>query len=309
MQTYIGFSGVTTSSFLNSTTGIFTSLLNSTATSTTSTTSTISTTSTETSITTSTETASSSYLSSSGNLQGGGGHATSTPSSTSTAGAGTGSGTGLSIQKPAVIGGLIGGLAGIALILALALLFLRSKKRRYRRSRGSGPVLAGGAASRLSPSGGPVAEESSTWSLPGGSAGILKRFRPTTPQPETAIAAPPGEKGFYKVSGRKIPPVIGGGGGDGFGGGYKKEALDSPIDPYGLGPSDRYQSLEVVGGSSERVIMRPSPARTPERSHTPTRSPTEASPGGRPPRPFRDGLGRSHPSEDGSKASKFVEDV
>jgi len=159
-----------------------------------------------------------------------------------------------------------------------------------------------------------VVEGSSTWSLSGGSAGILNRFRPITPQPETAIATPPGERGFYRVSGRKIPPVLGGGGGDGFGGGYGKETLESPIDPYGPGPSGRFQSLEAFGGSSaasgERIIMRPSPARTPERSRTPpTRSPTEASSGGRPPRLFRDGLGRSHPSEDGSKTSKFVEDV
>ncbi|KAI9770096.1 MAG: hypothetical protein M1840_003546 [Geoglossum simile] len=303
--TSTGVSGGTTTSFLNSTTGAFTSLLNSTATSTTST---ASTTSTEISTTSSTETTFSSYLPSSGNPQGGG-HGTSSPSSTSTPGAGIGSGTGLSIQKPAVIGGLVGGLAGVALILVLALLFIRSKKRKNRRSRGLAPALTGGSASHTRPSGGPVAGGSSTWSLSGGSGGILKRFRPITPQPETALAAPPSEKGFYKVSGRKIPPVLGGGGGDGFGGGYEKETLGSPSDLYGVGSSARFQSLEAIGGSGERVIMRPSPARTPERSHTPTRSPTEASPGGRLPRPFRDGLGRSHPSEDGSKASKFVEDV
>ncbi|KAI9785133.1 MAG: hypothetical protein M1839_000771 [Geoglossum umbratile] len=300
-STSTGFSNGTTTSFLKSTTESSTSLLNSTTTSTTSTTS------TEISTTSSTETTFSNYPSSSGIDQGSGGHATSTASGTPTGGAGGGSGPGLNIQKPAIIGGLVGGLAGFALMLVLALLLIRSRKRKNRRSRSLDPASTSESVTRTSPPGGGLGG-SSTWPLSGRSAGILGRFRPITPQPGTADAAPASERGFYKVSGRKITPVLGSGGGDGFGGGYGKQTLGSPDDPHGAGPASQLRSSDAMGGGGDRVVLRPSPARTPEVS-TPTRSLTDSSPGGRPLRPFRDGLGRSHPSEDGSKASRFVEDV
>ncbi|KAH0556695.1 hypothetical protein GP486_005514 [Trichoglossum hirsutum] len=268
----------TTTASSNSTLVTSTSLLNSTTTSTTFTTS-----STEASTTSSTETGISTSTESSGGNLGGGGPATSTgANSTPTSGAGPGSGTGLSVQKPAVIGGIVGGLAGIALILILMLLIIRSKKEKMRRY-------------DLEPASNPANRVSSTPSDP---AGLLRRFRPSQQPVETSEITPPGERGFYKVSGRKIPPVLGGGGGDGFGGGY--DETPGPGPPGGRG---------VIESSGSIVAIRPSPARTPVVSHSPTR---ESSQGRlpRPPRsPFRDGLGRSHPSEDGSKASRFVEDV
>ncbi|KAH0541360.1 hypothetical protein FGG08_004198 [Glutinoglossum americanum] len=245
-------------------------------------------TSSETSAASSTDTGSSSSTASSGNGFGGGGPGNSGASSTPTSGAGSGSGTGPGIREPAVIGGLVGGLAGVALILILVLLIIRSKKAKLRRHTME-PAVTGGPSSDLSGS----------WF---GLAGLLKRFRPAPPQVETSEATSSGEKRFYKVSGRKIPSVLGGGGGDGFGGGYDKETLGGPHDPYGAGPSGDRGGL---GGSGTIIATRPSPARTPVISHSPTRESLQ----GRPLRPFRDGLGRSHPSEDGSKASRFVEDV
>ncbi|CAZ82003.1 unnamed protein product [Tuber melanosporum] len=78
--------------------------------------------------------------------------------------------------SPRLLGGVLGGVAGIALILLAVLYFVKRHKREL--------VLQ---ARDDAGYGGPV--------------------EPAGDQP---VAVVPGERGFYKVSGRKLPPVIGG---------------------------------------------------------------------------------------------------
>ena len=68
-------------------------------------------------------------------------------------------------------------------------------------------------------------------------------------------------------------------------------------------------------GDTEIAIMRPSPARTPVTGgfvpppRSPRNIPSPRSPGTPISRGHRDGLGRSHPSFDGSRGSRFTEDM
>jgi len=107
---------------------------------------------------------------------GGGGGVASTNTAPSVSPTSTESSGGGAPVSPKLLGGVLGGVAGIALILLALLYFMRRHKRelviRARDDAGYG---------------GPV--------------------QPTGDQP---MAVVPGERGFYKVSGRKLPPVIGG---------------------------------------------------------------------------------------------------
>ncbi|KAI9731413.1 MAG: hypothetical protein M1835_003531 [Candelina submexicana] len=156
-------------------------------------------------------------------------------------------------------------------------------------------------------------------------AGFLKRFRPTSQQTATTTETTPSERGFVNLGGRKLPSVFGPAGGDGFGGGYNREALSGSSfyrdsqgfygGPGGAGPST---SPATPGPSrqpgqrpeSDVAVLRPSPARTPVTSQGPA-APLPAPPR-RPPTPRRqnssDGIGRSHPSFDGSRGSRFQEE-
>ena len=129
------------------------------------------------------------------------------------------------------------------------------------------------------------------------------------------------ERGFYRVSGRKITSVLQSGG-DGYG-----ERYEEPMPSRGfnddragaLSGSSWYRDSQGFSGgpgtSSIRPlemasitrdsgvpVMRPSPARTPVTEQGPFTS-IPLNP------PTRDPLGRSHPSRDGSHASKFMEEV
>ncbi|OAA40365.1 hypothetical protein NOR_05926 [Metarhizium rileyi] len=129
---------------------------------------------------------------------------------------GTSSGPDLTPQQKQVIGGVVGAVAGVAFIGFLLMLFLRYKKKGSHTIFGS---QSGGAASRAlgdgtsgnSGSGGATAE----WpAVPGAVAAALvslsgKRAPPASQSSES------GERGFYRVSGRKLPSVLHNGG-DGY---------------------------------------------------------------------------------------------
>jgi len=130
------------------------------------------------------------------------------------------------------------------------------------------------------------------------------------------------ERGFYRISGRKLPSVLQSGG-DGYG-----DEIHDKTAAHGTntlsGTSFYSDSQGFYGGPGSPAlpplgkptqgrptqrdsgipIMRPSPARTPvtEQGFF-TTSPLQ------PPAPNTDLIGRSHPSRDGSHASKFTEEV
>ncbi|KAI9806280.1 MAG: hypothetical protein M1825_006395 [Sarcosagium campestre] len=249
---------------------------------------------------------------------GGAGQGTGTgAAATATDAAGVGGSSGGSSSGPAtpkVVGGVIGGLAGFALLLVVFLLLLRRKKTQRRAIQPlAGNEAEEGEAHREG--GQQVAERTSE--TPIAPAGFLRRLRPSSQQTVSTDTAP-SERGFYRVSGRKIPPAIGGGG-DGYGDDGRTLSETSFYDSQGFyagspsGPSAAPARPESHGdGRTEGVaVMRPSPARTPVTAQAPY-SAFPTPPSGNSPvrRPLpSDALGRSHASLDGSRGSRFTEDV
>ncbi|KAI9679827.1 MAG: hypothetical protein M1817_004841 [Caeruleum heppii] len=256
---------------------------------------------------------------------GNGGDGSGSPS----AGAGNGSSsdTDSTPPTPVLVGGVVGGLAGLALILVIILFLIRRRKQKQkaRRAVGGGPSdqspsAAGLPAEEAPASSGAMAQRSSE--TPSVAAGFFRRFRPASQQTASTEATATSERGFYRVSGRKLPPVLAGGGGDGYGGGYDSQTLSDTSfyrDSRGLygGPGVPAVTSTAAGPSSpglaistdnEGAVMRPSPARTPVTSPGPQAR--LSTPPMRRPRPAgADGIGRSHPSHDGSRGSRFTEDV
>lgn len=209
------------------------------------------------------------------------------------------------------MGGVVGSVAGAAFLLLLVLLAIKYKKRRdditeIIGDRGmsprslpgapGGPIGGDGGAS------GAMVERSNPFAVPAALASLTakhgKPASPTTPTPE---------RGFVRVSGRKLPSVLQHGG-DGY---------TDPRESVASGHSDYYRgSQEFVPSGAESgparlalgspmrpvsgiPIIRSGPARTPVASQNPFADPSS------PPLvpPPRDPLGRSLTSQDGSRGS------
>jgi len=183
---------------------------------------------------------------------------------------------------------------------------------------GSGAAGGGGADTTTGgggpqPSGG-MAERSLPFAVPAAFASLTgyKRSSQKTETDRTVSSTAGSERGFYRVSGRKLPSVLQSGG-DGYGGSIDETNTlhESSFyrDSQGFYGGPGSPSLSVAGASIQRdsgvPMMRASPARTPVTAQGPfSGSPRPAPPVLRP-----DVLGRSHPSQDGSHASKFTEEV
>jgi hypothetical protein len=245
--------------------------------------------------------------------------ATSSSSSTSTAGAGSAGGAsdaGTSPSTPAVVGGVVGGIAGIVFIVALLMVLVRWRKRkqsvlRLRDSSGTEPRATGGSSGDPSQPG-VMTERSLPFAIPAALAN-LTGYKRVSQQPSTeASSTADSERGFYRVSGRKLPSVFQHGG-DGYGGGYEAghESLSGSSfyqDSRGFYGGPGSPTSPRAGRDSGIPITRPSPARTPVISEGAFGPPSPAPPPITPPR-RPDALGRSHPSRDGSHGSRFTEEV
>jgi hypothetical protein len=153
----------------------------------------------------------------------------------SSGGGRSGSGPALTPQQQSVVGGVVGGVAGVALILVLILFLLR----RYRARLKAEGRLPEQIAEREAAEGGGgmgMSQRSSGIPLTATLASSLRRFRPmsshTAATDMTASTAPEGERGFQKIAGRKIAPVLSTGG-DGYGGDYGAFAKDTAAGPSG----------------------------------------------------------------------------
>ncbi|SPQ21729.1 8cb567b0-8546-4533-a25f-42271a8511d6 [Thermothielavioides terrestris] len=217
--------------------------------------------------------------------------------------------------RNAVVGGVVGSVAGLALIALIFLYLLKWKKQR-----GQGIMLLGdsnssargGGVSSPDPamprSGTGMAERSGPFAIPSALAKLTGGRR--------AIDAPPGppvqEKGFYRVSGRKLISVLESGG-DGY---------TDPHDSVGSATSYYRDSQSFVDGSkrpplqlgspmrpvSGVPIFRDGPQRTPvhEEGPRPGGPQSSASPGSL---PLADAPGRSFASRDSPRGSgsRFTE--
>ncbi|KAK4127375.1 hypothetical protein N657DRAFT_208331 [Parathielavia appendiculata] len=220
-------------------------------------------------------------------------------------------------QRNAVVGGVVGSVAGIALA---ALIFLYLLK--WRRQRGQGIMLLGDgdstARGRGFASGGPgspgsergMVERSGAFAIPSALAKLTGKRAIDAPPAEPALQ----EKGFYRVSGRKLISVLESGG-DGY---------SDPHDSVGSASSYYRDSSAFVDNSNLQPLQLGSPMRPvsgvpvfrdgPQR--TPVHEDTPLPPGYRPsafPTTLRtpDPVGRSLTSRDGSRGSgsRFTEDA
>ncbi|KAL5354693.1 hypothetical protein ACLOAV_000782 [Pseudogymnoascus australis] len=262
-----------------------------------------------------------------------------------TPGAGTGSGTGAGIGNtaagdeavgsssddssdppptPVVVGSVVGSLAGLTLIAFLVMLLLRWKRRQQGSLQlGNGrdlssPDIGSGAAAT-----GPMAmiRRASIFTVPTALAGLTGQNRKSQ---ATNSSAADSHRSFVRVSGRKLPSVLTSGGN-----GYEDPFADRQQDPFAdphLSDTSFYRdSRGFYGGTgypaSPTSAGLPS---SPLNDSRPPRSPgmgyqahisAESGTGplininATPPLPMPDALGRSHPSRDGSRNSRFTEEV
>ena len=244
-------------------------------------------------------------------------------SSTPTAATGNGPNHPLnnSISTPQVVGSVIGSLAGLAVLLVLALLILRRYKRKQRALQHLSETDT--ADTRPIASAGQQMAQRSSF-MPAAAASFLSRFSSSSRGTVDPGGAPGQERGFQRISGRKLPSA--------FSEGMTSDSV--PFDRATLSGSSFYRDSQGfyrgsgaatatatnrshhVGVEKEKLM--PSPARTPVVHHPeeypPLRDPVvpsgalQSSPQSPQSEP-RGTLGRSHPSHDGSRGSKFAEVV
>ena len=280
---------------------------------------------------------------------------------------------------PVLVGGIVGGVAGLVLVLLALLFLIRWRKGKSGQKRTISPPMPqtigpGGAPQESS---GTMTQRSST--APIAAAGFFNRLRPSSSQTGGTSETAPSERGFQKISGRKLQSVLTSGG-DGYGDAAAAGPSSAqqtrgvapgqgpfaglapalrPSPPHSLSGSSFYRDSKgfyggVVPANSEQTepsgspasssptyqsptsitaltaatdpgtpsrkpTIRPGPARTPvinQPGPVPQRNPSRAQ--APPPRPVRgtpppglenpqDGLGRSRPSQDGSRTSRFRE--
>ncbi|KAF8458363.1 hypothetical protein BGX38DRAFT_560704 [Terfezia claveryi] len=226
--------------------------------------------------------------------------------------------------EPRLVGGIMGGVAGLALIVfALILLFKRHKRQRQIQAlndAGYGGPLAVGPS---------MAQRSISFLRGGIAAGGRGEASSSDP-----TGVDPAERGFVKVAGRKLPPVIGGprpelgsmrsnaqssyytGDDSGVGASMSRSSRGAPsqyctstvqaANPFASPPSSPTGFGPGLGPSR---LQEPVDTDSIEEMRTPPKPP--------PPRPLfnrqlslgTDGVGRSHPSHDGSRGSRFTEDI
>ncbi|KAI1138825.1 hypothetical protein F5Y05DRAFT_351779 [Hypoxylon sp. FL0543] len=255
-----------------------------------------------------------------GSFVGGNAQPSSSTTSTTSATGGT-SGSSDGPGAATVAGSVLGGVAALAFLLILALGLLRWKKRQntLRLMRGSTSERGPGGAlvGNSGPGGGdgPMSEgrRSIPFAIPAALANLTgyKRF-----SGRSAASSDGGERGFSKVSGRKLPPVLQ------FGGDGYTDPRDTILSDQSIEyrDSQAFPGLRNLGPTRLAVgapmrpdsgvpVYNPGPARTPIHEQVPFPPYTDDSPLEP---PSRDPLGRSHPSYDGSSrshgsASRFTE--
>ncbi|PWY92355.1 hypothetical protein BO70DRAFT_357471 [Aspergillus heteromorphus CBS 117.55] len=265
---------------------------------------------------------------SSGGAGGSGATATgNAPLSTSSGSSSGGSGVLSNQAKGKIAGGVVGGVAAAMIVFVIVAWLLRRKKK------GMQGLLPSGTGALPAPDTAATATTEGSFTRMGEMASrrssndplftasyfapaFMKRWRQShmTTRTEDSVSSEPSERGFQKIAGRKIPSVLHSGG-DGYGGGFE------PGSPTTSETFSAGSPAEETAG--RMMVFRPSPARTASAnaslhsehmgprpvSQVPQIHVSEAGPLS-PTMPKRpDALGRSHPSFDGSRGSRFTESI
>ncbi|KAJ5212015.1 uncharacterized protein N7498_003661 [Penicillium cinerascens] len=250
-------------------------------------------------------------------------------------GSGSGSGSSNDATTPKIVGGVLGSVAGLAVLFLLLFYLFRRRKFLQQKSAQALPSEDAGARGMSERT---LSNDNDLLFSPSYLApAFMRRWRNSTMTTATASSlssSNTSERGFQKLSGRKIPPVLTHGG-DGFGGGLDGDSPTvpgfSPMSPgggplsspstYGPPPASPFgMPLDTNLREADENITptRPSPVHLPVSSSVNFGSPTTVIPSHTlaqpqsvvpvlPARP--DGLGRSHPSHDGSRGSRFTESL
>lgn len=236
------------------------------------------------------------------------------------------------MQTNQVIGGVVGGVAGLSLLVALAFMLLRWKKRgvshlrlgedgRNPASRTLGPAPGPGGGSGTGNDNGAYGtmERSSPYVVPSALAALAGK---RSPQRQIEPAPEMGERSFVRVSGKKLPPVLQFGG-DGYTDPRDRESLTSDVSVYrdSMAVFNHENHTQLTLGSPMRpesgvMVMHPGPRKTPvtEQAPRPVDSPTLPRSNTFPLPTHEDALGRTLLSEDYSRAgsrgsgTRFTED-
>lgn len=159
---------------------------------------------------------------------------------------------------PILVGGIVGGLAGLAMIL-LALLFLfRLRRGKVGQRRLISPPMVQTPVTATARGSGSGTQRSSN--VPIAAAGFFGRLRPSSSQTAATTDTAPSERGFQKISGRKLESVLHSGG-DGYGNTYSgisggtstsaARGVAPGQGPYaGLAPGLRPSPPQSLSGSS-----------------------------------------------------------
>ncbi|KAF7543924.1 hypothetical protein G7Z17_g10353 [Cylindrodendrum hubeiense] len=239
-------------------------------------------------------------------------------STTTSSANGSSSGGALSTTQKQVLGGVVGSIAGVAVLALLIMLAIKYKKRQSNltllgdsppRSNAKGLITGGDSGNG---SGGAMAERTGPFAVAAALAGLTGKRNNQTPEE----ANPTGERGFYRVSGKKLPSVLQTGG-DGYS--DPRDSVASGHTDYWRGsqafnPSDGGSNRLALGSPMRPVsgvpIIRTGPARTPVKEENPFVDPISR------PRPDSDALGDSIgggsiTSQDGSwgSPSRFKERI
>lgn len=143
-----------------------------------------------------------------------------------------------------IAGSVVGAISGLAIILLLAAVFFRWKKRQSSlkliqesgNDRGYGAVTTGGSRGPAGDGGMSEQRRSTPFAIPAALANLSGHSRLS----RTAGSSDGGERGFTKISGRKLPPVLQ------FGG-------DGYSDPRGTVMSDQsidYRASNILWGEA-----------------------------------------------------------
>ncbi|KAF2249468.1 hypothetical protein BU26DRAFT_318572 [Trematosphaeria pertusa] len=223
------------------------------------------------------------------------------------------------LGTPQVVGTVFGSLAGAALLLALILFLIRRHKRAQR----GATQLTGDDSTDNQP----ITQSAARTSFIPPS--FLNRFSGASRS--TVGSSGTGERGFQRISGRKLPSAfsegitseqIARGEGTMSGSSFYRDDKGLYGGP-GIVPKDFGKETEPPSSSGAvglKETLMPSPARTPIIHHPDDAPPfgTSRNGGGstlspphtpNPDFPPRGTLGRSHPSHDGSRSSRFTENV
>lgn len=213
----------------------------------------------------------------------------------------------LTVQQKQVIGGVIGGIAGVAVLALLVLLVLRYKRKKNAQAAESsdrtGFTTIGDGSSGAT---GSMAERAGAASaVTAAFAGLAGK------RPNRAQEGPPpsSERGFYRVSGRKLPSVLHNGG-DGYSdprqsamseqSQYSRDSQMSDAIPPASKPFALGSPMRPISGVP---IMRSGPERTPVTTSNPFADP--------PPSPLHESPSRNVGSRGSPRASgsRFQEGI